>query len=295
MATGIDHVVIAVRDLDQAIADYTAAGFTVTPGGEHVNGQTHNALVAFLDGSYFELIAWKDPDTPQDTEWWRRMSLGEGLVDYALRVADLDAEVERLRGEGLDVPEPVAGGRTRPDGERVEWQTLRLDPIAHPALPFYCHSTNDRALRVPSGEAAAHDNGATGIEAIFIGVTDLEQAAADYAKVAGIAGTDRPSGVDVENDWRSFQVGAVTVTLVKPTDPASDLAQTIASRGNVPIEVVLQGQASHAGPIDETLTHGAKLAIVPIASIHADRSDTGNAPVYEDDAVEIDEHNLPPH
>lgn len=287
MATGIDHVVIAVRDLDQAIADYTAAGFTVIPGGEHVSGQTHNALVAFLDGSYFELIAWKDPDTPQDTEWWRRMSLGEGFVDFALRVADLDAEVERLRGEGLDVPDPVAGGRTRPDGQRAEWQTVRLDPATHPALPFYCHSTNDRALRVPSGEAATHENGATGIEAIFIGVTDLEQAAADYAKVAGIAGvagTDRPSSVEVEDEWRSFHVGAVTVTLVRPTDPASELAKSIASRGNVPIEVVLQGQASHAGPLDPALTHGAKLAIVPIASVHADPAADGQTPVYENES-----------
>ncbi|MBA3379554.1 MAG: VOC family protein, partial [Chloroflexia bacterium] len=30
MATGIDHIVIAVNELDQAVADYTAAGFTVT-------------------------------------------------------------------------------------------------------------------------------------------------------------------------------------------------------------------------------------------------------------------------
>lgn len=283
MATGIDHVVIAVRDLDQAIADFTAAGFTVTPGGEHVNGETHNALIAFLDGSYFELIAWKQPDVPHDTEWWRRLSVGEGLVDYALRVADLDAEVARLRAAGLDVPDPVDGGRTRPDGQRAEWQTLRLDPARYPALPFYCHSTNDRGLRVPTGEEATHDNGVVGIEAIFVGVADLEQAAADFGAIAGIASSERPSTVDTENDWRAFQVGAVTVTLVHPTDPASELGQVVAARGNVPIEVALQGQASHVGPVDPELTHGAKLAIVPIASIHADRADTGNEPVLENE------------
>jgi hypothetical protein len=41
MPLRIDHIVIGVRDLAQASADYTAAGFIVTPGvstpaaGEH--------------------------------------------------------------------------------------------------------------------------------------------------------------------------------------------------------------------------------------------------------------------
>ncbi len=31
----IDHIVIAVADLDAAARDYEALGFTVLPGGEH--------------------------------------------------------------------------------------------------------------------------------------------------------------------------------------------------------------------------------------------------------------------
>ena len=32
MPSRIDHIIIGVRDLAQASADYVAAGFTVTPG-----------------------------------------------------------------------------------------------------------------------------------------------------------------------------------------------------------------------------------------------------------------------
>jgi hypothetical protein len=64
MANAIDHVVIVVRDLAQASADFAAAGFTVTPGGEHADGATHNALIPFADGAYIELIAFKEPDRP---------------------------------------------------------------------------------------------------------------------------------------------------------------------------------------------------------------------------------------
>ncbi len=44
---GLDHVVIAVSDLERAIADYCALGFTVEPGGSHPGRTSHNALVAF--------------------------------------------------------------------------------------------------------------------------------------------------------------------------------------------------------------------------------------------------------
>ncbi|MCW5883173.1 MAG: VOC family protein, partial [Anaerolineae bacterium] len=59
MLKGIDHIVILVHDLAQAQADYAALGFTVVPGGEHTGGATHNARVAFADGSYVELLAFK--------------------------------------------------------------------------------------------------------------------------------------------------------------------------------------------------------------------------------------------
>ena len=61
MITGIDHIVILVADLDRAQAEYAAAGFTVVPGGEHAGGLTHNALVAFADGTYLELLAFRRP------------------------------------------------------------------------------------------------------------------------------------------------------------------------------------------------------------------------------------------
>ena len=60
MIRGFDHVVLVVLDLDAAVAEHRERGFTVTPGGEHAGGLTHNALVGFADGSYLELIAFHD-------------------------------------------------------------------------------------------------------------------------------------------------------------------------------------------------------------------------------------------
>ena len=62
MLQGIDHIVIAVVDLAVASRNYEGLGFTVVPGGRHPVG-THNALIAFADGAYIELIAFYEKNT----------------------------------------------------------------------------------------------------------------------------------------------------------------------------------------------------------------------------------------
>ena len=52
---GIDHLVLAVRDLEEARRRYRALGFTLTPPARHPFG-TGNSLVQ-LDGAFLELLA----------------------------------------------------------------------------------------------------------------------------------------------------------------------------------------------------------------------------------------------
>ena len=79
MAFRLDHIVIGVHDLAAAAADFTQAGFQVTPGGEHSSGNTHNALVTFADGAYLELIAFKDHQIDPTHKWGARLAAGEML------------------------------------------------------------------------------------------------------------------------------------------------------------------------------------------------------------------------
>ena len=44
---GIDHVVIAVRDLDRARIGWTRLGFTLTPRGRHLGQGTANYCIMF--------------------------------------------------------------------------------------------------------------------------------------------------------------------------------------------------------------------------------------------------------
>jgi catechol 2,3-dioxygenase-like lactoylglutathione lyase family enzyme len=152
---GIDHIVIAVRDLAAASEDYARLGFTVTAGGEHTGGATHNALISFADGAYFELIAFREPDRPQEHKWWARFAKGEGTVDFALRSESVDFEGDRLKQAGIEIDGPHDGGRVRPDGQRIAWRNLGLAATGT-ALPFMIEDVTTRDLRVPTGAAAEH-------------------------------------------------------------------------------------------------------------------------------------------
>ena len=80
MLKAVDHLVIAVRDLEKASDDYRDLGFSVVPGGRHPGVGTYNALIAFADTSYFELIGFYEPR--DDHRWWTPLQRGGGLVDY---------------------------------------------------------------------------------------------------------------------------------------------------------------------------------------------------------------------
>lgn len=261
MPVGFDHIVIAVNDLDTTTTDFTAAGFTVTPGGEHKGGASANVLVTFQDGVYFELIAFRD--IPGGNNEWRDIltSAGEGFVDYALRTNDLDAEVKILRERGLDAPEPQAGGRFRPDGQRIDWRNLRFGEGSVASLPFYCFDETDRGLRVPSGDASVHANGVTGVAVVRVVVADIDASRHDHAALTSAGGVAIDAPDDAVAAYR-FPIGTsgAVVELVQPAEGDNSLRAHLEARGEKPYEVVLTGNGT-TGLLPIAQTHGARLII----------------------------------
>ena len=264
MSLFVDHVVIAVRDLARASADYQRAGFTVTPGGEHSTGDTHNALISFADGSYFELIAFKDPDRPQTHRWWPRLARGEGLVDFAIGAEQLAATADALRTRGLHVEGPMDGGRTRPDGQQLAWRTLVPSDPAKTELPFLIEDVTARSLRVPGGAAAEHPLGVLRVERVTVVVAELANGAAAYAALTGTAGLPVAPKIAGVRGARRFFLGNQEVVLIEPDASGRDVRRHLEQRGAGPYEVVLGGPGISGG-IGELLpleaTHGARIRV----------------------------------
>jgi len=266
MPLALDHIVIAVADLDRAMADYRALGFQVLPGGQHPGRTSHNALVVFADGAYLELIAWRAP--APDERWYRTLSAhGEGLVDYALLPADTAQALAEARARGLHtLTGPLDGGRLRPDGAQLRWQTARH---ATPDVPFLCGDVTPRALRVPEGSVRQHPNGAQGVAEVTVAVHDLDATLARYrallgTQADGAAATTTPEGIALAR----IPLGNVTLVLQSPAPSATAapsaaqaLRQRLATRGEGPCAFTLR---SDLAPLPATpnlsATHGVALA-----------------------------------
>lgn len=284
MPTRIDHVVVVVEDLDQAAAGAEQAGFTVTPGGQHAGGYTHNALIPFADGSYVELIAFLKPQPTH--KWWSHLQKAEGLVDFALLSDDLVAEARAINGRGLAVEAPAENGRLRPDGERLAWRAVQTQTeIGESGLPFLIEDVTARDLRVP-GESrqTTHANGATGIAGVTVVVGDIAAGAERFGNLLGVRGEPEQTGAEEVHAASIFPLGAQWIELIEPnevelgagqremidddpTDPNQDVvARSLEFFGAGPFEVSLRSGDGPVGPregelLDPALMHGARFRL----------------------------------
>lgn len=93
----IDHLGIAVRDLDAACRVYEALGFSIEAREEVPQEQVRVALLP-VGESRIELL---EPTGPTSTVARFLEKRGEGLHHYALRVRNLEEMVARLKQAGI--------------------------------------------------------------------------------------------------------------------------------------------------------------------------------------------------
>src|SRR5262245_54100620 len=110
---GINHLVLAGRDLEAMRSTYRALGFTVAPPGQHPFG-TGNSVIQLRD-NYLELLA---VTVPQDVPEHRPghfsfaafnrdyLARHEGFSMLVLDTPDARADVSSWRAAGLQAYEP---------------------------------------------------------------------------------------------------------------------------------------------------------------------------------------------
>jgi catechol 2,3-dioxygenase-like lactoylglutathione lyase family enzyme len=254
MLTGIDHLVIAVPDLDAAIKTYRDLGFTVVAGGRHTGVGTDNALIVFRDGSYLELVGFYEPRP--DHRWWAPLQQGGGLVDFCLQTSDLRGDADVLRRAGADLGDPEPRGRHRPDGVEVRWTCVLARGAHRGVAPFVIAEETGRAERVPS--LRPHANGVTGIGRVTVAVQDLVPVRRWYEQALGASGQDLACP-ELGAAGARFAVGPHTFEFLAPTG-AGAIRVWLAARGASPYAATLVG-ASRAVPLDLGRTWGARLAL----------------------------------
>jgi len=132
----VDHVLLAVTDLDRAAAVLNDRyGLTSVAGGQHPQWGTANRIVPVGD-VYLELIAVVDPSRAGDNSFGRWVATARtGIMRpfaWAVRTTAIDDVARRL---DLAV---VPGSRTTSDGRVLHWKLAGVErAAADPALPFF--------------------------------------------------------------------------------------------------------------------------------------------------------------
>ncbi|MGZ4132886.1 MAG: methylmalonyl-CoA epimerase [Actinomycetota bacterium] len=105
--TDLDHVGVAVEDLEASVALYTRLLGVEPVHRERVHDQGVEEVLFAVGSSYIQLLGALGPDTPVGRALETR---GPGVHHVAYRVADVGAALAHLRAEGArlvdDAPRP---------------------------------------------------------------------------------------------------------------------------------------------------------------------------------------------
>ena len=237
LVTGIDHVILAVQDLDLAADSYThSLGLHVSGGGTHPAFGTINRIVVLGD-EYIELISLQG-DAPA-RGWLAEMlaSGHQGCAGFALATGDPQAAAASMRERGLTVDGPAPGRLDTGDRYSRGWQVVRLLRPPIEGLPFLIrHESEGEERRLLLGGQvglAPHSLGAMRIAAITIAVPDVQNAIDTYRRCFDLepAGHREDRMLAAQLADLALASGAI-IFLAAPTTPGhGPVAQHLATRG----------------------------------------------------------------
>ncbi len=253
MLLGIDHIVIAVSNLEAAMKSYRELGFTVVPGGRHPVG-TYNGLISLADGAYIELISFYR-DNPQH-RWWAPLQQGGGLVDFCMQTDDLIGDTSKFRNAGVHIDDPVPWSRTRPDGYQLKWLLSLVREGHRGVAPFLIQDLTPRDERVPKEKN--HRNGSVGIGKVVVAVDDLSTVGRWYETATGRAG-ETIEDERLQSAGLRFRIGPHVVELLQPVARKSPLTSWLKTRGPSPYAATLHVGSTAFGLLESRLTQGANL------------------------------------
>jgi Glyoxalase-like domain len=122
----IDHVILAINDLDKGVAQFKSmTGIEPVYGGVHPNSFTHNALVSLSGNIYLEIIAPRADAQNVPEEFKKYDSLTPW--GWAINTKNIEVTKEKMKAYGFVSSENQPGSRSKPDGTLLSWTTFVLD------------------------------------------------------------------------------------------------------------------------------------------------------------------------
>lgn len=246
MARGLDHLVVAVNDLERAAAAYAALGFTVTPENRHPWG-TANRLVQ-LDGFFIELLSVVDPELIDESSEgifsfgaFNRdfLKKREGASMLVLESEDPESDRSDFLNAGLEVFAPFSFERTAnlADGTTAQVAfdlTFLKDPLAPEIGYFTCRNRYPEHFWKAAFQA--HENGGRSVASLSLLAEDPGDHRAFLSGFTGVSET-RETHLGLELETPRGMVAVYSPEAYR-TVFGSEAADSV--RGEVPQIAALQ-------------------------------------------------------
>jgi hypothetical protein len=209
--SGLDHLVILVRDLADAEGQLARLGFRPTPRGAHSTHMgTANTTVLFGDGTYLEALGVLQP-TDDNLAVRNVLAKREGPYGLAFKTNDADATAAEFAAAGigpgvaLEFARPVE----LPTGPReAAFRVARADPERTPGTwLFVCqHRTPEVTWRADYLE---QPNGVHGIAEVAGIAEDLQLVSDSYVPIF-------PRSLRYDRQRVVIDAGSAQITFCRP-------------------------------------------------------------------------------
>ena len=160
MITAIDHIIIAVKNLKEAEANYELLlGRPPVWRGTHKHLGTENSLFIFKN-TYLELLAQKGDGMGAELIKNTLKEKGEGLFGLVLKTENIDLAAQKLQEHNCIVGPPFEGkGENNTDGSVRTWKNLFLtDKITRGVFSFLIEHKNGSLPKVDNYEPSMINN-----------------------------------------------------------------------------------------------------------------------------------------
>jgi catechol 2,3-dioxygenase-like lactoylglutathione lyase family enzyme len=185
MKTSIDHIIIAVSDLAEASAEYSALlGRESSWRGSHPDYGTANTLFK-LDNTYIELLAADGDGMAADIVNGILVERGPCLGGLVFGTEDAQSFIAHARSAGLPASDPMPGhGKDEQTGAERRWHNIFWDPAAARGIFSFCIQ-HDAGSTLPDATPTAGEP-ISGVDHVVVKTQSAEAAKRFYGKQLGV-------------------------------------------------------------------------------------------------------------
>lgn len=240
MLTGLDHIIIGVRDLEEARETFREElGLVASGGGIHATGGTANRIIVIGD-TYLELITVRTP-AEAHASIVERLAKGEGYLNLVLSSNDIQVDSAAMKARDVSLVGPEKGSLKAGDGRVRGWfrtNIERPDLTQHyPFLIQHDSTGEERRTRLAGWTTPPeHPLGVTKVLSTTLAVADLGEATRRFERIYGLHASEQFSGeadawdamlvaFRLGESMQSFELATPLPAFLDPADTAEYLPE----------------------------------------------------------------------